>query len=103
MELSIIIVNYNTKDFLLPCIKGIEGNTKNLDYEIIVVDNASKDNSAEYIKQNLIPRFGNLRLIEAGSNLGFSAGNNLGVKQSDGKYILIINSDIELISNLSVF
>jgi len=99
MDLSIIIVNYNTKDFLLPCIKGIVGNTQNLEYEIIVVDNASTDSSAEYVKQKLIPRFHNVQLIESGSNIGFSAGNNLGIKSAQGRYVLIINSDILIWDN----
>ena len=99
MELSIIIVNYNTKDFLLPCVKGIIENTHNLDYEIIIVDNASTDNSAQYVKRNLMERFSQIRLIEAGDNIGFSAGNNLGIKSAKGKYMLIINSDILIWDN----
>jgi len=104
MDLSIIIVNYNTKDFLLPCVKGIIENTPapdkgGIEYEIIIVDNASTDGSAEYIKQKLMPRFDQVRLIEAGANIGFSAGNNLGIKSSKGKYALIINSDILIWDN----
>jgi len=99
MDLSVIIVNYNTKDFLFPCIKGVIENTHNLDYEIIIVDNASQDGSAQYIKQNLIPRFEQVKLIESEKNIGFSAGNNLGIKQSNGRYVLILNSDILIWDN----
>ena len=99
MDLSIIIVNYTTKDFLLPCVKGIIENTKNLEYEIIIVDNASEDGSAEYVKQKLMKRFDMVRLIEPGANIGFSAGNNLGIKAGKGRYALIINSDILIWDN----
>lgn len=96
MILSIIILNYNTKDFLLPCVKGIINDTRGLDYEIIIVDNASTDGSARYIQQKLIPRFGQVKLIVAAANRGYAAGNNLGIKAAAGKYLLIMNSDIAI-------
>jgi hypothetical protein len=99
MDLSIIILNYNTKDFLLPCIKGIAEHTLDLDYEILVVDNNSIDGSAEYVEQKLMPRFNNVRLIKSGANLGFAGGNNAGIKQAKGKYYLIMNSDIAIWDN----
>lgn len=104
MDLSIIIVNYNTKDFLLPCVKGIVENTHSpdkggIEYEIIIIDNKSADGSAQYVKQKLMPRFNQVRLIEAGANIGFSAGNNLGIRNSSGRYALIINSDILILDN----
>jgi len=99
MDLSIIILNYNTRDFLLPCIKGIAEHTHDLDYEIIVVNNASGDGSADYIKQKLLPRFKNLKLIASSANRGYAAGNNLGIKKAKGKYLLIMNSDIVIWEN----
>jgi len=99
MDVSIIILNYNTKDFLLPCVSGIAENTKNLDYEIIIVDNASEDGSAKYVKEKIMPSFKNVKLIETGGNFGFAKGNNIGIKSSKGKYVLIINSDILIMDN----
>ena len=99
MDLSVIILNYNSKDYLLPCIKGIVEHTKNLDYEIIVVDNASTDNSGEYIEQKLLPRFSELKLVRAKVNGGYAAGNNIGIKASRGRYVLIMNPDIVIWEN----
>jgi len=98
-DLSIIILNYNTKDFLLPCIAGIVEYTQNLDYEIIVVDNASTDNSADYVQKKILPRFERVQLIVTKENGGFSAGNNQGIKKAKGKYLLIMNSDIVIWEN----
>ena len=78
MDLSVIILNYNSKDYLLPCIKGIIEHTQNLDYEIIVVDNASTDNSVDYIERKLLPRFSEVKLVKAKVNGGYAAGNNIG-------------------------
>lgn len=100
MDLSIIILNYNSKDFLLPCVKGIVDNTRSLDYEIIIVDNASTDDSVQYIEQKILPRFWQVKLIKADSNRGFSAGNNLGIREGKGKYVLIMNPDIVIWDNV---
>lgn len=86
-KLSIIIVNYNTKDLLIQCLESVAQATKDLDVEIIVVDNGSTDNSVEESK-----RF-QVKLIENKKNLGYAAGNNVGIKQAQGKYILLLNSD----------
>ncbi|MDP3995308.1 MAG: glycosyltransferase family 2 protein [bacterium] len=99
MDLSVIILNYNTKDFLLPCIKGMVEHTSDLDYEIVVVDNASTDGSAAYIKEKILPRFHQVKLLEAQENKGFSAGNNLGISRSAGRYCLIMNPDIVIWDN----
>ncbi|MDD5043409.1 MAG: glycosyltransferase family 2 protein [Patescibacteria group bacterium] len=90
MDLSIVILNYKTRGFLKTCIRGIEMFNHGLNYEIIVVDNASGDGSAEMIKEN----FPNVKLIEAPVNLGHAKGNNLGIKEAQGKYILLLNTDI---------
>lgn len=100
MDLSIVILNYNSKDFLLPCIKGIIENTKGIDYEIIIVDNASTDGSVAYIEQKIISRFGEVvKLVISKENKGFAFGNNLGIKFSRGKYVLIMNPDILIWEN----
>ena len=81
MDISFIIVNYNTKGLLKYCLKGIEHARIACSYEIIVVDNASADQSAAMVR-SLFPK---VKLIEAPRNLGFAAGNNLGMKVSQGK------------------
>lgn len=88
LDLSIIIVSYNTKDFLKNCINSIVENAKNISYEIIVVDNASTDGSVENIKRK------DIKIITNEENLGFSKANNIGVKASDrSRYVLFLNSD----------
>lgn len=90
MELSIIIVNYKTQELTSNCVDSIiKSNTKGLDYEIIVVDNASEDGSIEAIEK-LFPQ---VRIIKNHENLGFSKANNVGMKAAAGDYILLLNSD----------
>lgn len=90
MDLSIIIVNYKTLDLTLNCIDSIiKSNLKNIDYEIVLVDNASKDGSIEAIEE----RFSQLKIIRNVDNLGFSKANNQGIKASVGEVILLLNSD----------
>lgn len=89
MQLSIAIINWNTKDLLRACLKSVFENLNALDAEIIVVDNASSDKSPEMVRSE----FPEVKLVEAGSNLGFSKGNNLAYKHSCGKYFLLLNSD----------
>lgn len=90
MELSIIIVNYKTLKLTSNCIDSIiKSNTKGLDYEIIVVDNASADGSIEAIQK----QFPRVKTIINNENQGFSKANNLGIKAAIGEYILLLNSD----------
>lgn len=99
IDLSIIILNFNTKEYLKDCLRSIqESDTNGYTYETIVVDNASKDGSAEEIRntQYTIP---NLTIIENKKNLGFAAGNNVGVKRSTGCYVLFLNPDTVLEKN----
>ncbi|MDO8669221.1 MAG: glycosyltransferase family 2 protein [Candidatus Buchananbacteria bacterium] len=95
MEISIIINNYKTKGLLKQCLRGIYAYPPSVDYEIIVVDNNSKDGSVEIVKE----QFKQVKLIEARENLGHHKGNNLGIKNSSGRYILILNTDIALLDN----
>ena len=92
MDLSIIIVSYNTKEFLKACIESIYKTTKNIKFEIIVVDNNSSDGTDELIS-NLKFKISNFHFVQNGANLGFSKANNVGVKEALGKYILFLNSD----------
>jgi len=93
MDLSIIIVSYNTKDILKECIESIYKTAKNISFEVIVVDNASKDGTAELISNSKFPS-SNFHFIQNKENLGFSKANNVGVKISTGKYVLFLNPDI---------
>jgi GT2 family glycosyltransferase len=90
LDLSIIIVNYNTKDLTIDCIKSVNKFTKGITFEIILVDNASSDDSIPSLKKLNLK---NLKIIESKKNLGFGGGNNLGIKHATGKYILYLNSD----------
>lgn len=89
MDLSIIIVNYNVKEFLQNLIHSIEKASLNLTTEIIIIDNASDDGSVEFIRE----KFPQINLIANKTNLGFGKANNIGLKQAKGKYILLINPD----------
>ncbi|MFH1565449.1 MAG: glycosyltransferase family 2 protein [bacterium] len=90
MDVSIIIHNYNTKNLLKQCVRQIEEMNVDVDYEIIVVDSNSNDGSTEMMRK-FYPQ---INFIAAKENLGFHKGNNLGIKKAQGKYILIINTDI---------
>ncbi|MBI2252236.1 MAG: glycosyltransferase [Armatimonadetes bacterium] len=89
-KLSIIIVNYNTQNELKNCLKSIYQSKLNISFEIIVVDNNSKDKSVEIVKNN----FPKVKLIENDRNVGFAKANNKAIKISDSSYILLLNPDI---------
>lgn len=93
MDLSIIIVSYNTKEFLKGCIESIYKTTKNITFEIIVVDNNSTDGTVDILNKLKTENF---LLIKNKVNLGFSKANNLGVKKAKGRYSLFLNPDIEV-------
>lgn len=95
MDVSIIIVNYNTQKLLRECISSIIDKTNNLNYEIIVVDNASSDDSISMIRSY----FPQVRLIESEENLGFGRANNKGAEVANGKYLFLLNTDTLLINN----
>lgn len=99
MDLSIIIVNYNTKDLLKECIDSIAKHTKGKKYEIIVIDNASADGSPEEVGK-LARRLKLIKLIKNKKNIGFAAANNQGIKVARGKYFLLLNSDTLLKKNV---
>lgn len=87
--LSIIIVNYNVRDFLHHALVSLQKAMKGIRGEIIVVDNASDDGSLEMVRR----RFANVHLIASKTNLGFARANNLGLKRARGKFLLLINPD----------
>ncbi len=92
IALSIIIVNYNAKDYLFKTLESVRKNIGDLDYEVIVVDNASTDGSVEGIKKS----FPAVKLIALDQNTGFAKANNEGAKRSLGRYLLIMNNDTDI-------
>lgn len=88
MKVSLIIVNYNGAALLQACLESIEAQLQ-LPDEVIVVDNGSTDSSCDMVRR----QFSWVHLIEASGNLGFSAGNNLGIRQSTGDILILLNND----------
>ena len=96
MDVSICIVNYNTVDLTTKCIKSIFENTKDISFEVIVVENGSSDGSAKVFKKE----FGDkIILIENPVNRFFTGGFNDAIFKAKGKYALILNSDAYLVDN----
>ena len=92
MELSIIIVNWNTKDLLCQCIDSLAHTVKKIDTEIFVVDNGSTDGSIGAVRE----KFPGVRLIENSLNLGFAKANNRALPISKGRYLLLLNPDTQV-------
>jgi hypothetical protein len=92
MDLSIIVVNWNTRDLLRDCLESVEETVRDLSYEVIVVDNASTDGSVAMLRE----RFPRVRVIENTENRGFGAANNQAMKIMAGRYALLLNSDTRL-------
>jgi hypothetical protein len=88
-RLSIIIVSYNSRADLEGCLQSLIGAPPRLDHEIVVVDNASSDGTPGYIRE----RWPGVRLIDAGGNLGFARANNVGIAQTFGELVLLLNPD----------
>ena len=93
-DVSIVIVNYNTYNLTQACIESIYKRTKGVDFEVIVVDNDSKDDSVIKFRND-----SRISLIESNKNLGFGRANNLGVKKAKGRYVFFLNSDTILLNN----
>ena len=89
MQLSVIILNYNVRYFLEQCVRSVQTAIQDLDAEIIVVDNASSDDSCAMMKSE----FPDILLIQNTTNVGFTKGNNIGVAQAQGEFICILNPD----------
>jgi N-acetylglucosaminyl-diphospho-decaprenol L-rhamnosyltransferase len=89
IDLSIIIVNWNTRDLLADCLDSIAQTTDDFNVEVIVVDNASSDGSPTMLRQ----QFPQVHLIENRENVGFARANNQAIEQCRGRYALLLNSD----------
>ena len=89
MKLTVIIVNYNVKFYVEQCLYSLRKALTGIDAEICVVDNCSNDGSIDYLK----PRFDDVVFIQNQENLGFSRANNIAIRRSQSKYVLLLNPD----------
>ena len=94
VDISVVVVNWNTRELLKNCLASIADTAAGLAYEIIVVDNASQDGSQEMVRQF----FPNVRLIANDENKGFGVANNQALRMMGGRYALLLNSDTILTS-----
>jgi GT2 family glycosyltransferase len=95
MDVSIIIVNWNTRDLLRGCLNSIFEQTRDLAFEIFVVDNASRDGSPEAVRSE----YPKVNLIENVQNRGFAAANNQGIRAASGRYLLLLNPDTVILDD----
>jgi GT2 family glycosyltransferase len=95
MDVSILIVSYNTRQLLYNCLESICQHTKGIEFEVIVCDNGSVDGSLEMVKKD----FPNVILIENVVNIGFGPANNKAAQMAKGKYLLLLNSDTLFLNN----
>jgi len=93
--ISIIIVSWNARDYLKQCLESLTPAACRYPMEIIVVDNASTDGSAEIVVQD----FPHVHLVRNNSNLGFAKANNIGISASTGQYVCLVNSDVKVLSD----
>lgn len=89
MDVSILIVNYNTRQLTLDCLRSVYASETEFTYEVIVIDNDSKDDSVQAIRLE----FPLVKLIENTENIGFAKANNQGMEAAQGRYVLLLNSD----------
>ena len=94
MDVSIVIVNYNTFQMTNDCIDSIIKNTKDIEYEIILIDNASTDDSKSRFEKD-----SRIKYVYSYENMGFGRANNVGMMLAKGKYIFLLNSDTVLVNN----
>ncbi len=94
MKVSIILVNYNTKEMTKACIDSIFEKTKGIEFEVILVDNDSHDGSQEVFANDR-----RITFVEAGGNIGFGRANNMGLTKATGEYIFFLNTDTLLVNN----
>ena len=90
MDISVVIIGWNAKHYLELCLESLAAAPPRRRMEVIVVDNASADGTAEMIEA----RFPSVKLIRSSQNLGFAKGNNVGIRQCQGRYIALVNPDV---------
>ena len=88
-DLSIIIVNWNTREMLAGCLESVAGCRSQVACETFVIDNASTDGSAVMVREH----FPWVQLIQNTENVGFAAANNQGIREATGRYVVLLNSD----------
>ncbi len=94
IDVSVVVVNYNGQKYIDELLASLQNQiSNNFTYEIVFVDNNSADDSVKYIHQHWADKIKNLKVVESKENLGFAGGNNLGVKESHGKYFVLLNND----------
>jgi GT2 family glycosyltransferase len=99
MDLTVVVISFNTKKLTWECIESVIKNTRGLDVEIVVIDNSSKDGSREFLSK-AATRNRKIKLVKNSENVGFAKANNQGVKISRGRYVLFLNSDTRVDGNL---
>jgi hypothetical protein len=92
-DLSIVIVSLNIKDLLEKCLESVFKNKEDIDFEVFVVDNASKDGTDKMVEK----KFPKVKLIKNNKNIGFGPANNIAMKKGRGRYVLLLNPDTEMI------
>lgn len=95
VEVTVIVINYNTPDLTFNCINSLINHTKDIEYEVIVVDNGSD----KRFDSSPFEHLDNFRYLYSPKNLGFAGGNNLGISCANGNYILLLNSDTIITEN----
>lgn len=88
-KLTIIIVSYNARHYLKACLESLTTALHGIDGEVVVVDNQSADQTVEFLQTS----FPWVRVIESGSNMGFARANNIGIRQTESQYVLLLNPD----------
>lgn len=94
IQVSIVIINYNTRVMTQECIDSVIDQTKGISYEIILIDNRSQDDSKEYFEKD-----SRIRYVYSFENLGFGRANNVGMMLAKGDYVFLLNSDTLLMNN----
>lgn len=89
MDVSILIISYNTRELTLDCLRSVYAQTKGIEFEVIVLDNASADRSAEAVRS----AYPDVKLLALEKNVGFAKGNNLAAKEATGELLLLLNPD----------
>ena len=89
IDISVLIISFNTRDRLRECLEALRAQTGGLCFETVVLDNASRDGSADMVSAE----FKEVKLVRSEINLGFGNGNNRGLEQTQGRYVVLLNSD----------
>jgi GT2 family glycosyltransferase len=94
-RLSIVIVSYNVREYLDQCLQSVRKALQGIDSEVIVVDNQSEDDTVAFVREH----YPEVCMIESGGNVGFARANNMGIRQSDSEYVLLLNPDTVIAEN----